>query len=101
MLRLKPELVDVRLTAPLHEDAVVNKTFVKSIGDLTLVATFRDSASGEVVATVRDVRRNVEVAAAPLKGVRFTSTLYLSEVKRIFRRWADKTADLFPERKKP
>jgi hypothetical protein len=98
--RLTPALVDVRLTAPLHEDATVRKTFVKSIGDLTLEATVRDSTSNEVVATIRDARRNVPISAAGDRGIRFTSTLYWSEVRHVFRSWAGATADLFPERRK-
>ena len=96
--RLTPKLVDVRLTAPLREDATVRKTFVKSIGDLTLEATLRDATTNEVVATIRDARRNVPISAAGDRGIRFTSTLYWSEVRHVFRSWAGATAGLFPER---
>ena len=98
VVRLTPALVDVRLTAPLREDATVRKTFVKSIGDLTLEATLRDSTSNEVVATIRDARRNVPISAAGDRGIRFTSTLYWSEVRHVFRSWAGAMAGLFPER---
>ena len=98
VMRLTPALVDVRLTAPLREDATVRKTFVKSIGDLTLEATLRDSTSKEVAATIRDARRNVPISAAGDRGIRFTSTLYWSEVRHVFRSWAGATAALFPER---
>ena len=99
VIRLTPALVDVRLTAPLREDASVRKTFVKSIGDLTLEATLRDSTSNEVVGTIRDARRNVPISAAGDRGIRFTSTLYWSEVRHVFRSWARATAGLFPERR--
>ena len=101
VVRLTPALVEVRLTAPLHEDSSVTRTFVKSIGDLTLEATFR-GAGGDTIATVRDARRNVQISAAGDRGIRFTSTLYWSEVKHVFRSWAKATAALFPEpEKKP
>ena len=101
VVRMTPALVDVRLTAPLHEDSSVTRTFVKSIGDLTLEATFRGAGS-ETIATVRDARRNVQISAAGDRGIRFTSTLYWSEVKHVFRSWAKATAALFPEpEKKP
>jgi hypothetical protein len=99
--RMTTALVDVRLTAPLHEDSSVTRTFVESIGDLTLEATFR-GAGPETIATVRDARRNVQISAAGNRGIRFTSTLYWSEVKHVFRSWAKATAALFPEpEKKP
>ena len=99
VLRITPEIVDLRLTAPLHEDPSIRKTFVRSIGDLGLAAIVRDSVSGDVVATIRDVRRNIQVSADPNRGVRFTSTLYWWEAKRVLRGWAEATAALFPAKK--
>jgi hypothetical protein len=56
VLRVKPDIVNLYVTAPDTGGAARSRTYVASAGQMTLVAELSDSSSGEVQARVVDRR---------------------------------------------
>lgn len=83
VLRITPKLVDVRLNAPLEMRDLPTDVYVRDVGDFTLKAVFRDSASGEILLELEErepVRHDLVRRASPV----FTR----AELGRIFDSWA-------------
>lgn len=84
VLRITPELVDLRLNSPLTHPSNSLETYVRGIGEVTLNATFRDSQSGEVLLTLYDSMRGSELGL-----LRPATPVYTRlELTRIFEDWA-------------
>ena len=56
VLRVKPDIMNLYVTAPEVGDAGRGRTYITSAGQMTLVAELSDSASGQVQARVVDRR---------------------------------------------
>lgn len=84
VLRITPELVDVRLNAPLEHATHSLRTYVRSVGDITLSVEFRDSRSGEALLTLYDTMQGRDLGL-----LRPASPVYTRiELARIFEDWA-------------
>lgn len=82
--RITPELLEVRLNAPVTELGRPAEVYIRSVGEVTLNATFRDAATGEPLLVLNDTMRGRDFGV--LRAANPLHTRY--ELKRIFQDWA-------------
>ena len=83
VLRVKPDIMNLYVSAPDTASASRSRTYVSSAGRMTLLAELSDSASGEVQARVVD-RREADATRMRLSG----SVENTAEVRHIAAGWA-------------
>jgi hypothetical protein len=81
-LLVRAALIDIEVTAPPGQgDDVV----IREAGEVTLVAEFRDSQTGELLARAADRRRIEMVGGTPYQSTAVTN---IANTRRLFRQWA-------------
>jgi len=83
VLELQAQVVDLYVNAP-DEDAAFMRTYVRNAGQMRLLLTLRDSATGDVLFRSSDFRRSEETGR-----LEWANTVYnRSETQRVFDAWA-------------
>lgn len=84
VLRITPELVNLRLNSPLAHSTGPIETYIRSIGEVTMNTVFRDGATGKEQLTLVDT-----VHGRDMGLMRSVTPVYTRiELTRIFRDWA-------------
>lgn len=82
VLAVRAALVDIRVSAPADEPRT--RSLVRQAGEVTLLAVFSDSQTGEVIARVADRRAVTSPGGAYVSNAVFN----VSNTRRVFRQWA-------------
>jgi hypothetical protein len=83
VLLVRAALIDVDVTAPVERGR--DDVYILEAGQVTLVAEFRDSQTGELLARAADRRRIEMVGGTPYESNPVTN---IANTRRLFRQWA-------------
>jgi hypothetical protein len=86
VLRVTPMIVNLYITAPRMQTQTParSRTYIANTGHMTLVASVRDSVTGEYLARVVDTQHGPQTGTVQLAG----SAANLADARRAFRNWA-------------
>lgn len=85
MLRVRPGVVDLYVTAPDNMSAGMSRTYTMESGQATLFVELRDSTTGALLGRALDKRATRNTGRVQISN----SVTNLSDFRALFKQWAD------------
>jgi Protein of unknown function (DUF3313) len=93
VLRIRPGVVNLYITAPDTMTAGRSRTYTREAGSATLFIELRDSVNGTILGRALDARATRDTGMVQMSN----QVVNLSDFKALFRRWADTSVKGFQE----
>jgi hypothetical protein len=93
VLRVRPGVVDLYITAPDNMSAGMSRTYTMESGEATLFLEVRDSTTGALLGRALDRRNTRNTGRASVSN----SVTNLSDFRALFKQWADISVKGFQE----